>query len=432
MKDHWIPAGCIISALLTTPIALIGTQVARADGAPPPSLITTPAPANLWQAAMVADRNWIDTYLRGGGDINARDRNGNTALLHAVGKGRCEFADYLLQHGADANAAGSQNWTPLIGASFHGLGDCVAHLLKAGARTDVLSADGYTAASYAIENSHPGVLRALLEHGADVNAVASARFLPPRTLLMLAAQRSDAAVLDVLLAHRPNLDIRDQQGRTAMFYAAQRNRLANLQRLQSAGMDIKTVDKRGNSLLHAVAKTGSWEMVRWLLQQGLDWARPNISGVTPLELFVSAGNLPVLEPLAAQMQPSQRVHLLHLATDAALQPMVEWLVKQGLSVDAVEADHRTLLMQAAAHGHVWLVKYLLRQHANVALQDKNGETALHYALLSNTPDIGLVKRLLQAGADKNRKDAAGRTPEDLIRALAADEKYRDANWQQLL
>ena len=407
---------------LLLPLCVAFAQ-ADEDSAPEAEAIT--APQNIWQAAMFADRNWVDDYLRRGGDVNARDPNRNTPLLHAVGKGRCEMVDYLAAKGAQVNASGRMGWTPLISATFHGRLDCVAALLKAGARTDIFSDDGFDAALYAVQRQQAQILDVLLRHRANVNTIAIAPFRHRQTLLMAAADQADPAVLETVLGAKPDLKTKDTLGRGAVFYAAIAGRLANLQRLQTAGLAISAVDRDGAGLLHVIARGGAWPMVDWLRQQGLDMSRPDKAGVTPLRAFVDAGNIAVLEPLVAGLDRAQRQAMLQMAADSALQPVVELLVTRGVDIDTTSADGRSVLMRAAGNGHIWLVRYLLRQHANIALRDGDGNTALHHAVSSAHATVELTQLLVQAGADKTQKNNAGQSAQDMIRALASNnEKWR--------
>jgi ankyrin repeat protein len=60
-----------------------------------------------------------------------------------------------------------------------------------------------------------------------------------------------------------------------------------------------------------------------------------------------------------------------------------------------------------------IANLLIGQNANVDIKDRNGETALHKAVLSN--DRAIVKALLEANADWSLADNTGRTPLDLTK-----------------
>jgi ankyrin repeat protein len=77
-------------------------------------------------------------------------------------------------------------------------------------------------------------------------------------------------------------------------------------------------------------------------------------------------------------------------------------VRSGLSVDTVVNDGFTLLMIAAGDGHKAATKRLLQLGVAVNAVNADGNTALHTACASDTPnsdDAAIVKLLLDNGAD---------------------------------
>jgi len=75
--------------------------------------------------------------------------------------------------------------------------------------------------------------------------------------------------------------------------------------------------------------------------------------------------------------------------------------------------NRTELMYACVDQNVNLVKNLLKEGANVNLQDKSGWTALHFA--SQECNYEIIKLLLEHSAVVDIEDSYGNTP--LWRAL---------------
>ncbi|XP_038061719.1 E3 ubiquitin-protein ligase MIB2-like [Patiria miniata] len=109
--------------------------------------------------------------------------------------------------------------------------------------------------------------------------------------------------------------------------------------------------------------------------------------------------------------------------------------------DAVKFQNykRQTALQAAAHrGHVDAVNVLVKYKAPLEQQDKDGDTALSYAVLGNKPDI--VINLLLAGSNINAANNNGLTPlhlasaegheacaEVLLRKQNCDVNYQDSN-----
>jgi hypothetical protein len=142
------------------------------------------------------------TALRGlldeGAEVEAGDNAGWTSIIHAARGGHNEVVQLLLQHGANPNVVenGNQNMTPLHWA--------------------------------ATSNNIDGV-RMLLENGADVNRSTTNGY----TALMLAANNASPQLVQLLLNYKPNLDLRNDEGQTALAFAKARRSKPSLTDSQS-------------------------------------------------------------------------------------------------------------------------------------------------------------------------------------------------------
>ena len=87
----------------------------------------------LINAAARMDLNDVETFIRDGADVNARDKRGRTALMQASTRGSLEVAALLLKSGADVNAKDSNGGTALLAASGRGGLEVVKLLLENGA-----------------------------------------------------------------------------------------------------------------------------------------------------------------------------------------------------------------------------------------------------------------------------------------------------------
>ena len=89
----------------------------------------------LLQAACDGDVFKVKSLLEQGADINAKDKNGRTALILATEKGYVEIVKVLLEHGADVNAIDKNCNVPLSLAKEKGHSEIAQLLKQAGART---------------------------------------------------------------------------------------------------------------------------------------------------------------------------------------------------------------------------------------------------------------------------------------------------------
>jgi ankyrin repeat protein len=84
-------------------------------------------------AAASGDLAAVHSLLGSSFDVDARDRNGRTALMLAIAQGHADIVDALLAHGADANAADAGGVRPLQMAGAQGNKRIIDSLLRAGA-----------------------------------------------------------------------------------------------------------------------------------------------------------------------------------------------------------------------------------------------------------------------------------------------------------
>lgn len=185
---------------------------------------------------------------------DARDAQGRSALAAAVLAGRHESARLLLRGGANVNAPilWPRGQAPRVGgaeiAARPELADGSTPLIVArdaamvrlllAHRADLKPKNryGWSAAFHYTHHGSPEMLDLLLSAGARVDDTAD---VDPShagsTPLMWAAFMGRTDMLRVILAHRPDLGIRDRAGKTALDYARQRGHPEAARTLMAAG-----------------------------------------------------------------------------------------------------------------------------------------------------------------------------------------------------
>ena len=99
--------------------------------------------------------------------INARDVNGDTALMIAVGRRDNTWTAFLLSNGADPNLANRRGETPLIAAARIGFLQGAEWLISRKARVDEANKMGETALIVAVQARHAPLVRLLISKGAN-------------------------------------------------------------------------------------------------------------------------------------------------------------------------------------------------------------------------------------------------------------------------
>lgn len=268
-------------------------------------------------------------------DIEQRNENDETPLLHAVLGNNVECVRRLLQAGANINAQCSPGWTPLMTAIYHSKSDEVTGLIlsqpgvdihlfspKHGAalhfackvlnvamvtelldrRADVnqqvfgLRATPIRAAClpenvpdsnsfHANLDKIDQIVRTLVAHGADVHAMSDT---PISTLLCAAALNSGPGTINYLISKGLSLDQKDQLGRLPVHYAAA-NGLEVFEAVLRDDSELLSEDIAGKTALHWAAQFGHVRTVESILaharsqQEQIKWVnRPDTDGWTAL------------------------------------------------------------------------------------------------------------------------------------------------------
>jgi len=109
--------------------------------------------------------NLLDTHPKG--LVNAKDNDGNTALIIALNRSDEQWTGFLINKGADPNLGGKDGDTPLIVASRVGFEQAVEWLISSGAKVDGTNRMGETPLIVAVQQHQIPVVRVLLGQGAD-------------------------------------------------------------------------------------------------------------------------------------------------------------------------------------------------------------------------------------------------------------------------
>ncbi len=93
---------------------------------------STVKPAIFFQSIKSGDAAEVERLLNKGADINAKDMEGDSALVGAVYSGSTEVAKLLLDAGADINAGNNNGFKALDIAEREGQGHIADYLIAEG------------------------------------------------------------------------------------------------------------------------------------------------------------------------------------------------------------------------------------------------------------------------------------------------------------
>jgi ankyrin repeat protein len=233
-----------------------------------------------------------------------------SVLVYAVQSASRVKIEVLLDAGADPtyvdpcgygvlNCLASRQF-PESDAERHEL---ASRLIEAGGPLDVASAYGETALSRASNQGDFGLVKLLLEAGADptplewdeLSHAVAFNNLPrvmelvtggasletrdrwERTPFLLAIQNGNTEIASFLLVHGSDPAARSRGSNTALMHAIERDDASMLSWLIEQGADVEATDDQGNTPLIRAAQQGSILCAHALLAAGVDVGRRNQS-----------------------------------------------------------------------------------------------------------------------------------------------------------
>jgi len=245
----------------------------------------------------------------------------------------------------------------------------------------------------------PGFMKSVAEDAKLLNA----RGPEGSTPFMYAVLYAGAPALERLLIQGAGANQRNDANATALMWAATDLEKTRLLLAHGAAVNACSSDMR-TALMVAARRPGNVDVVKLLLERG---ANPNPNAhpageSSPLLEAATAGDAASVELLlghGAEVKEAGEL-ALEMAVSQRCSKCVTLLVAKGLSRE----DYSTALPNIAALGDVSAVRAALDHGANVNAVDPFGRTALMYAAASDLLDLGVVKLLVERGADVNAKD----------------------------
>jgi len=187
---------------------------------------------DLIKAASRGDVQRVKELIGANADVNAKSKDGGTALMEAAFKGYADIVALLLDKGADIEASNKVGATALNVAARARTINVVSLLLNRGAKTEARDRMfRHTALMEAAVWGYADIITLLLDKGADIEAYGSLLVVDEHgnpvlvdlaasvTPLIVAAANGRADVVGLLIHRGANIEARDEKGRTALSLA---------------------------------------------------------------------------------------------------------------------------------------------------------------------------------------------------------------------
>jgi len=372
-------------------------------------------------------------------DVNRADLNGYTALHFAAQIGSVEIAKYLItEKKADVNVEIFElGETPLIRAVMYGNFEIVKLLLENDANVNQITKTGRTALHFAaelgdleivehliknkvdvnlgtgtalmmatIENNFD-IVKILLKNEADVNKIS----LNGYTALHFAVKNGSLEIAEYLIKNNADIDLgNEEHGDTPLILASMGNNFGIVKMILENDADVNKTTINGETALHFAADVGSLEIAEYLINKKAD---VNLGTSTTALTIATFGNSfeivkLLLENEADINKTTETGHTaLHFASQFGYLEIVKHLIKKKADVNLYASKSGTPLVHATMGGHFDVIQCLIQNNAKIDACDTDGFSVLHWAVVTQTGSLEILKYLIKNGARANLNTKIG-------------------------
>jgi ankyrin repeat protein len=380
-----------------------------------------------------------DLLIRAGANVNAANEYGVTPLALACVNRSTGMVETLLKGGANPSVTQWTGETPLIVCALTGAVEGVKLLLSRGADVNAKEAlQGHTALMRAASGKHAEVVRVLVAHGADVHARSRGGFTP----LLFASQQGDIESARILLAagagvdEAPLADVDARRDETGGLCVSVRGGLT----ADARNAKQCFIPRENGTPLVVATASGHEALALFLLENGANPNGIDAYGRTALHYAVPEGwaaidsffYRPFHDEIRLPNMPNVVRALLSRGANPNAQIQRDYSqFSRGPYSYATSAVGATPFALAAASGDVGIMRILLDAGADPLLTLKDGTTALMLAAgVGRSQDyrseqeeanaLEAVKLTAELGLNVNAANTAGRTALHGAASVGAD------------
>ena len=224
-----------------------------------------------------------------------------------------------------------------------------------------------------------------------------------------------------------NINMKNPRGTNPLIEAVRLNNLQMVKYLLAHQADVtEKYDGANTILLYALKENAQNEIISELLKAGADANAKDANGQTPLMLAISSNKDVAVDVLLQnnadikQKTPTGKTLLSYAFENNVNPDIFSKLIVGGANINDVNADGNVLLIQALSAGKYEIAEQLLKNDADVNVENQNGENALSYALSHDIPADLLAKIV---NASKTPLKNLPKFDKPLWKVLAEQNRY---------
>ncbi len=287
-------------------------------------------------AAIAGSVEIIELLLSNGADINSVNNQEKTPLHESIANKQDYASKVLIERGADIDRQDGSGKTPLHATVLVNAKEIAELLISKGADLEKKNKGDFTPLGLLTRTTKSfEVAEVLVKHGANINAPWTDGAMP----LNYAAMYSDSRVIDLLLDHNADFDITGENLVFTLSSAINKGHVRLFKKMiEKCGDSLFNDPQLNKSLLRNAIIGNSIEIVKILQSKNI-----------PLDLTASITGATPLHSIASNLNASD---------------MIEFLVKNGVDINARTNDGRSAYNIAEASENKEAMSLLIRLGAN--------------------------------------------------------------------
>ncbi|KAJ4124628.1 hypothetical protein NW765_014154 [Fusarium oxysporum] len=223
--------------------------------------------------------------------IDELNEYGEAPIHVSIGNNNFEGLEQLIAANADINRQTGFGNTPLMRASYYGRDTMVKKLLGYSESRRCIgqsTAVGQTALHFAVQSGSATCVRLLLKGGASALKLNQLGETPMHRLAWGRQddQQEIDEIIELLQAHGADIESKNRDGWTPMFWACAKGNVPVLKALVRAGGSLSAISSHRQGILHRAACSNNFDVVHCLAEQDLEDIDPQLrdlsQGETPL------------------------------------------------------------------------------------------------------------------------------------------------------